>query len=260
MVITGSLLNWSKFMRIFWNNLVDKYDLIFSSEHSSYPVENLQDYQLAKKWHSTGDTDEWIKIDAGVGNTITATGAAILGHNLTSGATCKIQADADNVSWGAPTLDETFVYNADIMTEYFASTSLRYWRFHFADAANPDTYVSVGRLVLCEYLETPAGKDMTIGYGDTSVVAESLTGQSFGDEGIIQKSYSFDFPHWTDAVRKTIITMVEDIKLVKPIVLVADQSDQTKVIPVYCRLDDTLSLDHIIAYIFRGTLNFKEVF
>lgn len=200
-----------------------------------------------------------IKIDAGVGLTITANSAAVLGHNLSSGVVCKIQGNATD-EWNSPTVDETITYNADIMTEYFTSDSLRFWQLLIDDTDNPDGYVEMGRPILCVYLETPAGKDLSIGYGDTSSVDESLTGQRFGDERIIQKSYRFNFPYWTDTVRKSIVTMIEDIKLVKPILLVADENDQTKVIPVYCGLDDSLSIDHIIAYAWRGILNFKEVF
>lgn len=249
-------------MRFLYGNEFDNYSLLFSSEHSSYPIENLQDYQLAKVWHSTGDTDEWVKIDAGEGKTITATGAAVLGHNLTTpGAICKIQGDNADDNWdGPPTVNETIAYNADIMTEYFTSASLRYWRFHFADGDNPDEHISVGRLVLCVYLETSAGKDMSIGYRDTSSVDESLTGQSFGDERIIQKVYGFNFPYKSDTVRKAIVTMVENIKKVRPIVLVPDESSPTKVIPVYCRLSEDMDISYIAGYRWSGGLSFREVF
>lgn len=201
-----------------------------------------------------------IKIDAGAGLTITANSAAILGHNLSSGAVCKIQGNATD-EWNSPTVDEAITYNADIMTEYFTSNSLRFWRFLIDDTDNPDTYISVGRLVLCAYLETDtAGKDFPIVYDDTSKVDESLTGQSFGDEGIIRKIYTFQFPYWLDTVRKSIVTMVSDIKKIKPIVLVLDENDQTSVIPVYARLTDNMSINHIIGYNWNGILSFKEVF
>ena len=39
-------------MRILYYNEVDKNTVTASSEDSGYPVENIQDYQLAKKWRS----------------------------------------------------------------------------------------------------------------------------------------------------------------------------------------------------------------
>lgn len=248
-------------MRIFWNNDLDNYTLTANSENSYYPVANIQDYQLIKVYRSTDITSEWVKVDAGSGNTITATGACILAHNLTSSGTYKIQGNATDV-WTAPSVDETFVYDSDIMIKTFNSASYRYWRFSLADATNPDTYLEIGRLFLGTYLEfaDQPSKDFPLTYEDTSTVDYSITGQAFGDEGIIYKLYNFKFPYWTDTVRKSVVTMVEDIKLVKPVILVPDENNTDKLIPVYAKLNDNLSFNHIIGYIYNGTLSFREVF
>jgi len=248
-------------MRIIWDNEIDKYDLLFGSEDSSHPVENIQDYQLIKTYRSTGDVDEWIKIDAGVGLTITASCAAILAHNLTSGSTCKIQAHSDDTHWANPDLNETFVYDADVMTGYFTEDSFRFWRFHFADAANPDTYIEIGRLTLGTFLQIDIhGREISIIYEDTSRVDESPSGQSFGDPGIIRRIYYFTFPYWNNTKRKEVVAMVMVIKKVKPVVLVPDENNTDKMDIVYCKLNDNMSINHIVDFSWNGILAFKETF
>jgi len=248
-------------MRIFWKNELDKYTLSANSEEGYYPVANVQDYQLAKVYRSTDDTAEWVKVDAGSGNTITATGACILGHNLTNGGTYKIQGNATD-SWGSPSLDETFSYDSDIMIETFDSAEYRFWRFSLADDSNPDTHLEIGRLFLGTYLEfaDQPSKDFPLSYEDTSSVEYSITGQAFGDEGIIYKLYNFKYPYWTDTVRKNVVTMIEDIKLVKPVILVPDENNTDKLVPVYAKLNDNLSLNHLVAYAWNGILSWRECF
>lgn len=247
-------------MRILWNNEIDKYTLLYNSEQSAYPIENVQDYQLAKKYRTSDITDEWVEIDAGAGKTITPTSAGILNHNLTSGGTYKIQGNANDV-WTDPTVNETFVYNADMMLKYFTGSALRFWRYHFVDGSNPDGYLQIGRLFLGAYLQTDtAGKDISILYEDNSKVDESPSGQDFGDERIIRRIYDFVFPYWNDTVRKSFVTMIMEIKKIKPIILVPDENNITKIVPVYCRLNDNMNINHIVSYKWNGALNFKEVF
>jgi len=248
-------------MRFIWDNEIDKHTLLYNSENSAYPVENIQDYQLIKVYRATGDTDEWIKIDAGVGNTITASCAGILGHNLSSGGTFKIQAHEDDTHWGNPDLNETFVHDDDIMVEYFTEASHRFWRFHFADAANPDGYIEIGRLTLGLYLQINIhSREISIIYDDNSRVDESPSRQSFSDEGVIARIYHFVFPYWENAKRKEVVVMVMTIKKVKPIVLVPDEDNIDKIDMVYCKLNTDMSINHIVDFSWNGVLAFKEAF
>ncbi len=248
-------------MRIIWDNEIDKHTLAFNSEQSAYPTGNIQDYQLTKKYRSIGDADEWIIIDAGAGNTIIASCAGIIAHNLTSGAVCKIQAHEDNTHWGDPTVNETFTNDTGIMTKYFTEASQRFWRFHFADATNPDEYIEIGRLEFGTFLQIDIySREISIIYEDTSTVDDSLTGQSFGDPGIIRRLYYFIFPYWNNTKRKEIIVMLKDIKKVKPIILVPDENNTDKMDIVYCRLNDNISINHIIDFQWNGVMAFKEVF
>jgi len=53
--------------------------------------------------------------------------------------------------------------------------------------------------------------------------------------------------------------MIEDIKLVKPVILVPDEDNTDKLVPVYAKLNDNLSLNHLVAYAWNSTLSFREV-
>ena len=246
-------------MRIMYYNEIDKNTITANSEDSGYPIENITDYQLAKTYRSTDVSSEWIKIDAGSGNTITATCIAILGHNLTSGATIHIQANATD-SWTSPTIDYTVTYNSDIMTRYFTSASYRYWRFTFADSGNSDGYIEIGRLFLGEYLQfdDPPKAEIPLVYNDTSKTKYSLTGQAFGDEGIIYRTYNFIFPYWDEDTRTELVTMINEVKTVKPVVLIPDENNTDKLKPVYAVINDNLALNHIVSYKWNGTLSFRE--
>lgn len=247
-------------MRILWDNEYDNSGntITANSESSVYGLENLDDYQLVKVYRSTGDSAEWVKIDAGAGSTITATCAAICSHNLTDGATIKIQGN-DTDAWATPTVDESFTHDSGNMVKTFTSATHRYWRFSFADGSNPDGYIEIGRLFLGTYLtlDTPY-TDFPYSIIDTSVVDSSITGQSYGDEGITLREYSFNWNHFTNTEKENIVTMFEDVKTVKPVVIVPDPDNTDKLVIDYVRITE-LSLTHWYNYAWKGRLNFLEV-
>ena len=247
-------------MRLIWDNEIDSYTITANSEATGYAVENIQDFQLTKVYRSTGDSDEWVKLDVGSGNTINPTVAGIVAHNLTNGGTYKIQGNATD-SWVSPTVDETITHASGIMLEFFSGSALRYWRFHFADASNPDEYIEVGRLFLATYLTPTDTAHTNFPYElmDTSSVQESITGQTFGDEGVVFRLYRFNFPYWDNTTRTNIKTMYEDVKTVKPIILVPDENDLTSLPPDYVRIDGSVTANHKIGYTWNGDMAFREV-
>jgi hypothetical protein len=247
-------------MRFFYSNEIDdeSYTLTTYSENASYPVENVRDYQLTKQYWTTGDTAEWVRIDAGVGLTITATIAYIAGHNISSGAGyIKIQANATDV-WTAPTLDQSFTYSAGLMWVAFGTQSLRYWRFAIGDASNPDTVIKIGRLGLGTYFDLTnwAQSEFTRRIVDTSTVEKSVTGQDYGDERITYLEYDFTFPYLADTERVLLETMYRLVKRVKPVLFIANPSDTT-LGPSYCTIS-RFELTHKIAWTWTGSMTLTE--
>jgi hypothetical protein len=237
----------------------EAYTLTTNSENPNYPVENIRDYQLTKKYWSTGDSDEWIKIDAGVGLSITASMAFIAGHNISSGATViKIQGNATDV-WTSPTVNESFTYAVGVMWKAFSSQTLRFWRFQFADAANPDTVIKIGRAALAgSYVDLTnwAQSEFTRRIVDTSTIEKSVTGQNYGDERITYLEYDFTFPHLTDAERVSLEDIYMARKKVKPFLFIANPSDTT-LLPLYCTIS-RFEITHKIAWTWTGSMTLTE--
>lgn len=249
-------------MRLLWDNKVDSGTITANSEASNYPVSNIVHIHLSRQWRSTGDTSEWIKIDAGAGNTITADSVAILQHNISSGATVKIQANATDV-WTAPSIDETITYNSGIIFKFFTNTTgYRYWRLLVEDPSNPDGYIEIGRLFLCTYyqVEKSFQKAFTEEKTNTDQLSYSLSGQLYADIGIEFKRYALTFPYWNNTAKQAIETMVTMIGKHKPLVLFLDENNTDKLLPVYCHIESDIKYSHIHNYIWQGAVTFQEVF
>lgn len=251
-------------MILLYKNQLDDHTLQASSEQGNFPAVNLQDPHLVNAWRSNSVDAQWIKIDAGSGNTITANSVAIAGHNLTASATIKIQANATD-AWGGPSIDETVTWDADIMTKLFTnSTGYRFWRFYFDDDSNPDGYIEIGRLFLGTRLQMPKIEPgVDIPYRTTSIVSTSISGESYGDYGVRYRAPGFRFPFLTDAERSSVISMWNEVDRVKPIFLLIWEDSLDVMEPLYCRIDmDELGFKKIAepGVGWELEINFTEVF
>jgi hypothetical protein len=129
-----------------YTNRVDTATITASSEVATLPAANVKQPWKTKVWRTTGDTSEWIKFNFGSAQTVRA--LVVVGHNLTSGATIKIQGNATDV-WTAPSVDVTLTWNAANLVYLWGSDqSYQYWRITLADAANPSGYLEIGRVFL----------------------------------------------------------------------------------------------------------------
>ena len=141
-------------MIILWNNEIDKNTYTALTEHVDYPLTNLIDPRLSRVYHSLSDDDQYILI---AGTDIKADAIAILNHNISSGATIRIQGNDADV-WGAPTFNQLLTWAEYILFQEFTSGEYDYWRLFVDDPANPDGYIKIGRLYLGEVLEMPGMK------------------------------------------------------------------------------------------------------
>ena len=247
-------------MRWFYDNEIDTvaYTLTANSENANYPLINIRDYQLTKKYWATGDTSEWVKIDAGAGNTITATFAAIAGHNISAGATTiKIQGNATDV-WTSPTVNESFTHSTGLMWKAFSSQALRYWRYLIEDASNPDGVIKIGRLGLGVYFDLTnwAQADFEPRPIDTSTLDRSVTGQIYGDERIIYNEYDYFFPYLDNSEKGNMLTMWETNKKVKPIILIPNPNDTT--LPPFYGVISDFRYQHLIAWKWKAWITLSE--
>jgi len=247
-------------MRFLYSNLFDTagYTLTENSEESTYPVENAQDYQLTKHYRTTGDTSEWVQIDGLASEEITANCAFIAGHNITSGATTiKIQGK-NTLPWTSPTVDESFTHSAGVMWKAFTSDDLRYWRWLIEDAANPDTYLKIGRLGLGTYFDISVWMEASFARRtiDTSTIRRSPTGQLYGDEKVTYLEYDFRIRNMSNADRVNLETMWETNKKVRPVLFVPHPTDTT-LAPLYCNIS-RFELTHNVAWKWHASLTLTE--
>jgi hypothetical protein len=250
-------------MRILYLSAADSATLTASTEASNLPVENVQDPRLSQPWRTTALSDQTVLIDAGDGNTINPNCFALAGHNLTDGCTLKIQGNATD-AWTTPTVDETVTHRDDVIVHFFTGSALRYWRVFIDDDSNPDGYVQIGRLMLGTYLQMPpVDPAVNIPRRTTSVTTDSISGQSYGDRGVLYRAPGFQFPLITDAERVLIDAMWTEVENVAPVVLVVWEDSLTVLGPIYCKLDqDNLPWQRAAGQglSWQTTIAFREVF
>lgn len=250
-------------MRILWDDAVATATLTASTEASNLPVENVQDSRLSQPWRTSALSDQTILIDAGSGNTINPDMVAVAGHNLTDGCTLKIQGNATD-SWGSPTVDETVTHRDDVIVHFFTGSALRYWRLYIDDDSNGDGYIQLGRVMLGAALDMPPVEPgVNLPRVTTSTVTESITGQAYGDRGLVRRVPGFQFPIITEAERQVIMEMWAAVENAEPVVLVVWEDSLTVEGPVYCRLDQDeipWELAPQAGVLWRTTLKFVEVF
>jgi len=230
-------------LRLLYDNEIDKYTSLFSSQNTNFPAENVKHIHLSSPWRTTGVTGEYYTIDAGEGKTITADCAVIVGktpdysHNLTSGATAKIQAHPTN-TWTSPDLDQAFAWNADSMIVFFTQITKRFWRFYLDDAANPDGYLSIPRLALGKFLQMPGVEpDFDLPRVTSSRRSISPSGQGYGDKGNLYLAPAFSFPFLDQDEHEALEGMWVGVENIKPVVLVIWEESLDIQGPIYCWID-----------------------
>lgn len=186
-------------VRFAYENLIDLdgISIAASSEEEDLPVSNIAHPFRTYVWRSTDDTSETITIDLLSAYSVLC--AAIIAHNLTSGATITYESSNDS---GFSTLiaDETLTWRSGVIFVFLTSNTARYHRFTFADASNPDGYIEIGRAFLGNYLE-PEGRNFhekyTDGGEDLSLISSAEGGQVFGDEKSEKRKFGFN---WTSPI------------------------------------------------------------
>ena len=223
-------------MRAIYNNVYDSPDTIeANSEATNYEVENTQEISLDKKWRSTGLANEDIIIDAGAGSTFTINSIAIIGHNLTSGATIDFQMNATD-AWGAPSVDESITWRDGIIVHYLSSSqSYRFARLNFSDAGNTDGYIEVARVFMSVYLQFDPSStiefDITNNRNDMQVFSSS--NKIWSREGSGWRTFEYSFPKTGSTMIASLRTMYDLIGRHKPFVFMNFDSTFSVIEPAY---------------------------
>lgn len=214
-------------LRIAYGDQAKLQTVTDSTEAAGYPGTNAVHPHLSRTWRTTSAAAQWIKFDAGVGNTIAFDTACIIGHNFTSAAIVKVQTD-DADAWappggmdknGDPTQAIIFVDLAP------SPTARRYARIYIDDASNPAGYLSVGRVFLCTRWEgDPINRGFSVALDDTTVITRSLTGQVFSDLGVISRIYSLSLGTMKNATKQSLLTLIQAVGQWDPVVVFPAES------------------------------------
>lgn len=235
-------------MRIWYENRMNTTTITAASEATGYPATNLQDPQLAKTTRSTNvsSIQTW-DFDAGAGVTIAADSAAILGHNISATATAIQFIMAATSTFAGATTSVVLTHATGLMTVYFTADTERYSRVLIDDSANSDGYIEMGAVFIASHLQVTGGVGIDFPYQrlDSSTGGYSNTGQFYGDEGETLDLYSFAMPFINNSLKKSFLTMFDEVKTVKPIIMDFNESAHSSIAPMYCRLNEALAFNHI---------------
>lgn len=248
-------------MILAWNNYFDQASLLTpSSEKTGYPILNAINIQLAKIWRMESDSAEEVVIDLGTAKEVSFVGIA--GHNLSSSADVRLQGNSSD-SWGSPPFEVVIPAGESIMFKKFALTSYRYWRLYLDDPTNVTTYLYIGRIFLgpVQQFTYQFSSEFAIELLDSSVVQYSISGQLFGDDGIIARRVPLTFPYVTNQERKDIRISYEAVKKTKPVFVIPAELIPTDLEPCYCSFENEPRFQHIanIAQ-WSCTMTFREAF
>ena len=139
---------------IAWDNQIEPSVMAIppsSGDASGFPSANVGDWRPYERWKASTFPNAWIKVDAGAGNTITASILAIMGHNLaTIGATFTLDGSDDDASWVTAL---TITPSGDrALAGTFPEASYRYWRLLFSGET---AAAEIGIWFLGPYIQFP---------------------------------------------------------------------------------------------------------
>jgi len=224
-------------MRITPYNQIDGVTTTPSTENLAYPVTNIVDTYGTQVFKFEGNTDENIVFDAGSGNTIDFNSIGIVNHNFTSSATITIQGNATD-SWGSPSFSETVTWVDYLIYQFLSSAaSYRYARIRIQDATNTDN-LQMGYFTIGTYLQMP-GFTSDVKITDKTVGNSYITqsGQMGGAKNFSFRQITVSMEDFSNTQRQAIRTLVQTNGDFTPVLAVLWESDFSKELPLFCRLD-----------------------
>jgi len=243
-------------MRISYANVFDNYTPVVSSENLNYLGTNVQDSRLSKVWRTTALTSAYISVDCGTGKYQPTIGA-IFNHNLTTGATIKLQGSSSS---GFSVVVEKALarINTNCAIGFSTLASRRYWRFLVKDTGSTYSYMSVGRMWIGTYINVTIQNEIKEDHIDGSVYSLSYSRQHYGDEGEIGRGYDLQFPVLTTTGKTALDAFNTAVKKYKNFITIIDPADMTKITPVYGFKTNDISYDYIYSYQWMAKFRVEE--
>ena len=164
---------------IAWDNALLKsgVTLAASTEALGYPAANLGDWRPYLAWKGAGAAEQWLKVDAGAGNTLAVSCLGLSGHDLkTQGVSNLALKYSDNGTDWADCLAPFNPADDKTLLKTFPVQARRYFKLVIpAGYASPPR---IGVWLLGGYLQMPVYPEL--GFDPDGRVKESETQQSRG--------------------------------------------------------------------------------
>ena len=191
---------------------------------------------------------------------ITASYALIAGHNLSAGASIKLQGNNFN-SWNGPPLEEDMTWDSKTIVHSMTEVSYPFWRLLIDDPNNADGIIKIGRPYLGTYyqVEKTFNKDFTEEPFNTDVFIYSKSGQLYSRRGYDGKQYNLNFPYWINSVKQAIEKIMATVGKRNPLFLILDEDNIDKLPILYCHIPNDPQYPHIVGYQWKASLSFREV-
>lgn len=249
-------------MIILYDNKILTSTITANSENVNFPLANLKLVDSTKYFRSIVDTGVRIVFNLA---SLKADWLFILNHNLTSGATIKIEANTSD-SWGSPAFSETVTWDEDTIWHGFTEQTYSYWSLYIDDSSNPDGFIQIGLLSLGKPLTMP-GFDpaVKVSYIDTTNRTRTPSLKTYKDIRPVYRVVSVKYPTITQAEFKTVSTGI------KPMLdFYHDTGDPAMVVPyeetvdveppIYCELPARIDKEKlpVNGVLYTLSLEFEE--
>lgn len=202
-------------MIILWDNKIIDATLTADTENENYPLTNLQDTVIAKRYRSTADN-----VIVKSSTQTRATYFCILGHNLSAGAVITLQGNNTD-SWGSPSFSQTVEWDSAIIIHNFTQATYNYWRVVITDDdTGTDGYIEIGLLYLGTALQMPGmAQDQIVIDGTESKTQISTAGQAYGDRRFVYRNFKINFLNISHDKRAEVREMWNGVHNVQPIIV-----------------------------------------
>ena len=248
-------------MRIAYDNFIDDLEataITTTTENTNYPRTNIQDQRIAIDYRSTALSSQTIRFDLGSAHSCSI--VAIAGHNFTSGVTATLYANSTD-TWPGTTIGSV-AYNSDIMLLFFSPSSYRYWRLVISDAANPDGYLSIGRIWIGDYISInpSALLDFVVIKKSSDLVNYGRGRQKYSSPGTTWRRFELSFPTTGYTMIDQISDMFDVVGKHSSLIFCNFDSIRTYplVDPCYCSIQNDIDFKHKKSMKFSYSLVLEE--
>jgi len=233
-------------MRISYNNYIDALStgsIVASSELPNFEAINLQDQRLSIKWAGDSASTQNIVFNF-LATSESVVTAAIIAHNISSGTSVLVQANASN-SWGSPSFSTAMtVIESGMILKFIDAQAYQYWRFVINQAD-----LEIGRIWLGDYITISPSSllDFTIDKKRNDTVTHTPYRQKFASEGISWRKFTLNFPPTVTSTLTLIDTMFDVVGNHTSIIFCNFDTvrDFVLVEPIYCSIaNENITFKH----------------